>query len=692
MNNYPQARYGKIDRKIFEAVFSFTVHRLGTRRDFFNLTVDHFSEPLQTLISAEEAYEHISMRQYDLKQVAIKLKGRSNRFFKCHVPGLSEDHLTLIPNDRILVSDGSACFEMLINDIEEDRLILKNLSKNSIIQGHNYDISFVPSNVNYDIYSQALRDIKKDPRWQATLFGLSAVDKQSNPKIDFCGSRTKKLDDRLMHYNDRQKQAIVNILEAKCRPNLYILYGPPGTGKTYTLIEAVVQIYKRDNNVKILICAGSNNCVDGIAASLLQTHEIDSMVRLCSRFHYERCVRPDYFTIVPNKVDRYRVVVTTCMMASRLKIMGYDYVMVDEAGHINFAESLIPMNRLKEDGCIVLAGDPNQLGPVVKSQQVSQLGLGISLLERMFKLDLYARNNDSRYNERFITQLIESYRCDSRILELCNNLFYHGDLKCTIKTPPSILKILDCQKPLVFFKVQGSDMIPTYSTSRCNEIEAEACIQLLFALYELGLEPDQIGIITPYAMQKNILRQEFTKRLRLCASTLNSRFKLPTAIKLCRSGSEEVHLSAGCNPMNVTRAMDSLISALIDMKMIAESDGVRREDAPPIDSTLLQSPKMDWGCKIDTVDAFQGCEREVILVSSVRTSTSGPNTFFTDSKRFNVTVSRAKWLVVVVGHPAVLNCNYWKEYGKYSSQLDFEGLVASRSSSDGSKPQLSSKF
>lgn len=43
---------------------------------------------------------------------------------------------------------------------------------------------------------------------------------------------------------------------------------------------------------------------------------------------------------------------------------------------------------------IVLAGDPCQLGPVVKSRLASVFGLGVSLLERLMATPLYACNEN----------------------------------------------------------------------------------------------------------------------------------------------------------------------------------------------------------------------------------------------------------------------------------------------------------
>ena len=92
------------------------------------------------------------------------------------------------------------------------------------------------------------------------------------------------------------------------------------------------------------------------------------------------------------------------------------------------------------------------------------------------------------------------------------------------------------------------------------------------------------------------------------------------------------------------------------------------------DKLHWKQPRSSEGmCKIDTVDAFQGNEREVIIISSVRSSTDASRLdFFNDKRRFNVAISRAKWLLIVIGNRDVLNQGeYWPHLmGNASEELD----------------------
>ena len=94
-----------------------------------------------------------------------------------------------------------------------------------------------------------------------------------------------------------------------------------------------------------------------------------------------------------------RCVITTCLAASTLPPRHFDYCFIDEAGQATEPDILIPISRCvnldRLTPQIVLAGDPKQLGPVVKSPYSRYFGLGVSFLDRLMSNDQhYQRNNN----------------------------------------------------------------------------------------------------------------------------------------------------------------------------------------------------------------------------------------------------------------------------------------------------------
>lgn len=88
-------------------------------------------------------------------------------------------------------------------------------------------------------------------------------------------------------------------------------------------------------------------------------------------------------------ISLYRIVISTCMtfgslLQMKFKPGHFTHAIIDEAGQCTEPEIAIPISLIdKNDGQIILAGDPHQLGPVVLSPVAKRCGLGKSLLSRL---------------------------------------------------------------------------------------------------------------------------------------------------------------------------------------------------------------------------------------------------------------------------------------------------------------------
>uniref|UniRef100_A0AAQ6ANW8 Mov10 like RISC complex RNA helicase 1 n=1 Tax=Amphiprion ocellaris TaxID=80972 RepID=A0AAQ6ANW8_AMPOC len=326
--------------------------------------------------------------------------------------------------------------------------------------------------------------------------------------------------------NPPQREAVKRILAGECRPIPYVLFGPPGTGKTITLIEAILQVYHFLPSSRILVCTPSNSAADLICirlhdsgylhaaslarvnASCRQNESIPEVLRPYSREGED--IRHAAF---------HRIVVSTCSSAGMFHSLGiqvghFTHVFLDEAGQATEPESLIPISLVSErDGQIVLAGDPRQLGPIVKSKLADAFGLGVSLLERLMANSLYSRQ-DWGYNPKLTTKLIYNYRSHEALLTLPSKLFYQGELR--FKASKAIVDSL-CQWknlpkksfPLLFHGVRGTEMREGSNPSWFNPVEAVQvmlyCCQLAKKLYN-PVDASDIGVIAPYKKQCEKIR------------------------------------------------------------------------------------------------------------------------------------------------------------------------------------------
>jgi predicted DNA helicase len=99
-------------------------------------------------------------------------------------------------------------------------------------------------------------------------------------------------------------------------------------------------------------------------------------------------------------------------------------------------------------------------------------------------------------------------------------------------------------------------------------------------------------------------------------------------------------------------AVESLVKRVLKMGVKPEEIGVI---APYLDQVkllkrLIKEPKVE----IHSVDAFQGREKEVIIVSTVRSNNQANLGFLTDERRLNVTITRAKRAFLMIGNPDTL--------------------------------------
>lgn len=92
---------------------------------------------------------------------------------------------------------------------------------------------------------------------------------------------------------------------------------------------------------------------------------------------------------------------------------------------------------------------------------------------------------------------------------------------------------------------------------------------------------------------------------------------------------------------------------------------------------LLQNSKI----MVNTVDSFQGQEKDIIIVSTVRANPGGSIGFLNDDRRTNVSLTRSKHLLVVIGHVNTISTSKsWELFIRYTQKHSTCYNVKDRSS------------
>ena len=257
--------------------------------------------------------------------------------------------------------------------------------------------------------------------------------------------------------NATQEKAVNEVLWAK---DVMVVHGPPGTGKTTTLVEAIYETLRRENQV--LVCAQSNMAVDWICEKLedrgVNVLRIGNPTKVTDRMlasTYERRFEshPDYPQLWSirktiremrknrkrgddrwhQKMDRLkaravelelrirgdlfgeaRVIASTLVGSANhlLDGMKFGTLFIDEAAQALEAACWIPIRRATR---VILAGDHCQLPPTVKSFAALKAGLGTTLMERIVE-----------NKPEVVTLLQVQYRMNEQIMRFSSDYFYHG--------------------------------------------------------------------------------------------------------------------------------------------------------------------------------------------------------------------------------------------------------------------------
>lgn len=430
--------------------------------------------------------------------------------------------------------------------------------------------------------------------------------------------------------NEWQNEAMRSMIDAD---DLALVHGPPGTGKTTTLVEGIRELVARGEQV--LVCAASNAAVDHLTRSLasagVQTVRIGNLAKIgeetagftldvliekekefrqirelkkravelrrvggkykrqfgreeaeqrklifkeARELNREARQLEDY--LVGKVLNQAQAITCTLIGSTHDYLRGRKFptVVIDEAGQALEPACWVPV--LKADK-LIMAGDPFQLPPTVKSREAERQGLSVTLLEKAIE------------RHQRVNLLRTQYRMNEQIMQFPSSYFYKGLLEShdtvrhwMIPGVPDILEFVDTAG------CGYSELEVAESDSKSNPEEAALVKRHFDRLVAMIAIPFDAGVIAPYRAQIELLEALF-------------------------QGVKEV--------------------------------------------------------TVNTVDSFQGQERDVIYLSLVRSNEKGEIGFLKDYRRMNVAMTRARKKLVVIGDSGTLgNDSFFSAFLDYAEQ------------------------
>lgn len=486
---------------------------------------------------------------------------------------------------------------------------------------------------------------------KAIRLAESMAEKRSEGKLiriltgnEYPGFSTSEIPFSEGSLNDIQQVAVQKILDAD---ELAIVHGPPGTGKTTVLVHAIKALLK-DPDQQILVTAPSNAAVDLLTEKIadegivvvrignpvrvsekMQQYTLDQqlvnhpmykeirkmrkqaveyrdMAQKYKRnfgkaereqrkalFDLAKTILNDAFKseqyINNDVLDKAKVITATLVGANHSTIQDrlFHTVITDEAAQALEPAAWIPVLKAKK---LVLAGDHQQLPPVVKTEEKAGQGLFVTLMEKLVTLHPQA-----------VIMLEEQYRMNENIMHFSSREFY-GD---RLKAHPSVARqlLFPGDHPFMMVDTAGCGFEEKEeAASRYNPEEADLLIRHLHLTIDTffqnspGGDFPSVAVISPYKLQVEFLRQKM-------------------------------------KDLSMMKAHHDRFS-------------------------------------INTIDSFQGQERDIVYISMVRSNSDGKIGFLSELRRMNVAMTRAAKKLVIIGDGVTLGqFPFYEDMISYAQQI-----------------------
>jgi len=445
--------------------------------------------------------------------------------------------------------------------------------------------------------------------------------------------------------NASQQEAVNKILSAN---DLVIVHGPPGTGKTTTLVQAIKALLKQDHQ-QILVVAPSNTAVDLLSEKLAD--ERLNVLRIGN----------------PSRVSEH------------LMSLTLDSKMAEHASMKTIKNLKKRANEFRN----MAHKYKRNFGKAEREQRKALFDEAYKIMKEVGNTEEYIINDILAKAQVITATLVGANHYTVR------NLKYHTiviDEAGQALEPACWIPILKAQK--VVLAGDHNQLSPTIKSKEA----AQGGLSITLLEKCVALHPQSVVLLEEqYRMHETIMgyssRVFYGNKLKAHSSVARHLLfpgEAPLSfIDTAGCGFEEK--KDGTSTSNPEEAvfllnhLTVLVTALSahytadDFPSIAVISPYKQQ-IYQLNELLLHSPALlTYRSKIsvNTIDSFQGQERDVVYISMTRSNTNGEIGFLSDTRRMNVAMTRARKKLVVIGDSATLSkLKFYADFIEYAQSVD----------------------
>ena len=534
--------------------------------------------------------------------------------------------------------------------------------------GKDLRIDLFVNDITFQRMLDALKRFKHLPsRKKAIILGKASPEfaeiENADEKIEFFNERL----------NESQREAVLHSLSAE---DFFLIHGPPGTGKTVTCVEIIAQLVRR--GLKVLATAESNIAVDNIVEGLVKAGV--NVVRVGHPARVVPALRERSLDFLVQHEEEFKQAQNLREQAFELKEKQKRFLMPE-----------MKWRRGLSDDAILKLAEEGKTTRGIPKQVLREMSAWLKLKKRIDEIFERAHSLEQRAIERILnsadvicatnstagSEILANFRFDVAVIDEATQSTEPSSLIAVLKAERFIMAGDHKQlPPTVLSEEAAKKGLRKSMFERLLEMHGDKVRAMLRVQYRMN---EEIAAFPNREFYEGKIQTAEGVKGRCLCDLLSPDFLLLRGKKQNAKEKEALaKIVLDCKPIlfldtaglfkertrkgstsKENRGEAFLVSEIVKILLNA---GIRPEDIgviSPYDDqvSLLRRLLPFASLEIKSVDGFQGREKEVVVVSFVRSNEERDIGFLNDLRRLNVSLTRAKRKLILVGDAHTLESN-----------------------------------